>query len=428
MARRTAGVVAAALATAWAPPARADLREAAERVAQTWRDAGGYVVVDRTRFLNDDESLPVLLPPLPESAGAECTTVVLIGARGLGFHANLGAGTAAGEGERIASEAGALSLERCGEAMPRRFVVTADSGRGAIETVVARSSKGVKPVHAILPERASGTALSGPEPGSLPVLLPPTRRADAAEGRARRDGATVLAQMTWEARGDGTGSGTENLAPGCHVLELMAPDPRAVAPSGRGKLDVDAEMRDGSGERVLARDRSDAPDARLSVCVGEDTPVEVAFVGSPPHAPVLVAHWAWPLPAHLPGVWGGEALARMAHVLLTRHGPSLLREPIALAQGGSGATPVALAVQPGACYVAMLAVTQGAARSVSLRSRIGPLESVDDRGPDENGALVAFCAGDRDLATLDIEAHGTPLLGWGLALYRIADGIWETPR
>jgi hypothetical protein len=89
MAWRPTGVVAAALATAWAPAASAELREAAERVAQAWRDSGAYVVVDKTRFLNDAESAPLLLPPLPESAGAECTTVVLLGARGLGFHANI---------------------------------------------------------------------------------------------------------------------------------------------------------------------------------------------------------------------------------------------------------------------------------------------------------------------------------------------------
>jgi hypothetical protein len=97
-------------------------------------------------------------------------------------------------------------------------------------------------------------------------------------------------------------------------------------------------------------------------------------------------------------------------------------------QGASGATPVALPIEPGACYVALLAVVQGTARTATLRARVGRLESLDDRGPDENGGVVAFCAGKNDTALLDVEAHGTPLLGWGLALYRLADEIWEYPR
>jgi hypothetical protein len=424
MAWRATGVVAGALAMAWPHEARAELREAAERVAQSWRDGGAYVVVDRTRFLNDAESEPWLLPPLPESTGAECTTVVLLGARGLGFHVNLGAAEA---DERIPSEAGALAFERCSGPVSRRILVTADSGRGAIETVVARSARGVKPLREILPERAGNAMPPSAEPGSLPLLSPPSRRAEMAEARARRDGATVAARATLEARADGTGSGTDLLVPGCHVLELLAPDARTASP-GRAKVDLDAEMRDGSGDRVLARDRSDAPDARLSACVAEDTPVDLGFVGSPPRAPVLVAHWVWPLPAHLPSIWGGEAVARMAHVLLTRRVATLLREPVALKQGGSGATPVVVEVEPGACYVALLAVIQGTARTVTLRARVGALESLDDRGPDENAAVVAFCAGPSDVANLDVEVHGTPLLGWGLALYRLADGIWESPR
>ncbi len=428
MAWRATGTVAVLLTMAWAPAARAELRETAERVAQSWREGGAAVVIARTRFINDDESLPLLLPPMPESPLGSCTTVVLLGPRGLGFHANLAGTDSDDPADRVASEAGVVSFARCGEPMPRRIVVTADSGRGAFETVVARSAKAVKHLREILPERAGGLALAATEPGRLPALPPPARRAEVAELRGRRDGATVAPRTTWHARADGSGSGADLLTPGCHVLELLAPDPRASDPPGHGKLDLDAEMRDASGDRVLARDRSDAPDARLSLCVGEDTAVEVGFVGSPPGGPVTVAHWAWPLPAHLPSLWGAEAMARMAHVLLTRHAMPLLHEPAVLTQGGSGFTAMPTPVEPGACYVAVVAVTQGAARSITLRARVGGQESIDDRGPDENGAVVAFCSGERDAVVMDVDVRGTPLLGWGLALYRVADGIWELAR
>jgi hypothetical protein len=248
-----------------------------------------------------------------------------------------------------------------------------------------------------------------------------------AEARASRDGATIAPRVSWEARGDGTGGGADVLTPGCHVLELLAPDPRAVA-GGRGKLDIDAEMRDASGERVLARDRTDAPDARLAACVDEDTAVEVAFIGAPPRAQVLVSQWAWPLPAHLPKGWGDEAVTRMARALTARHVKPFQRDPALLLQGGAGVTPIELPIEPGACYVALVVVTQGSARSLTLRARAGSVEALDDRGPEENAAVAAFCAGSSDAAGAEVEAHGTPLLGWGLALYRVANGVWEPAR
>ena len=163
----------------------------------------------------------------------------------------------------------------------------------------------------------------------------------------------------------------------------------------------------------------------LTLCVGESTKVAVVFAGSPPGAPVLVVHFAWPLPERLPTVWGSEARGRMAHVLLTRHVGSLAREPVFLAQGGSGTTPVPFTIEPGACYLALVSVVQGATRAVGLRVHVGVRDAFDDRGVDENGGVVAFCAGDRTQVLAEIEARGTPLLGWGLALYRLGTGAWE---
>src|SRR5205085_10241809 len=117
--------------------AHAELREAAQRVAEAWRAVGAAVIVDRTRFLNDDGTLPLVLPDLPEG---DCTTMVLLGARGLGFHVSAAdtrdaalrdegdasavpgppqTSRGAGNDEanpKIPSAAGALSVERCGEA------------------------------------------------------------------------------------------------------------------------------------------------------------------------------------------------------------------------------------------------------------------------------------------------------------------------
>jgi hypothetical protein len=266
------------------------------------------------------------------------------------------------------------------------------------------------------------------EPGPAPALAPPDKRADVAEARARRDGAAVDARSTWQAGIDGAGSSEEILQPGCHSLQLFAIDPRAGHSPRRRKLDVDAEMRDAADDRLMARDRTDAPDAQLSVCVGDTTRAAIVFVGAPAGSPVLVSHVEWALPEHLPPTWGGEVRARMAHLLLGRHLVSLPSDAMQLAQGGSGVTPVPLPIEPGACYLAVVALAQGTAHSLGLRVRVGARDVVDDRGSEDDGAMVAFCAGDRTVASAQVEAHGTPLVGWGLALYRLQSGVWEVPR
>lgn len=418
-ARRAAIGAVVSIGVASGGDARAQLHDAAARVADAWKAVGAVVAVDKSRFLNDDETIAVTLPTLPEG---NCTTLVLLGARGLGFHAN-----PPGEGaQHIASEAGALSIAQCGDELPRRIMVTSDSGRGALETIVARSQQPLPALQVILPERTGGGLGPLPEPGALPLLPAPEKRADLAEIRAKRDGATISTRSIWYSGVDGAGVGEETLPPGCHVLNLFASD--FGSRGGRkGKLDLDAEMRDSSDDRLLARDRTDAPDAQLPVCVGETTQVGIVFVGAPSGAPVLVSHAAWALPQHLPSLWGSEARARMASALLARHVASLPAEPVQLAQGGSGTTPVPLSIEPGGCYIAVASLVQGAAHSFGLRVRVRAREVADDRGVDESSAVVAFCAGDRSLAAAEIEARGTPLLGWGLALYRIESGVWELP-
>ncbi len=429
-ARGAAACAVAAAVVAYAAAARAELHEAVERVAEAWRAVGAAVAVDKTRFLTDDsdDQRPVVIT-LPDVPEGECTTVVLLGARGLGFHARLPDAQADdAEGKRLPSIAGVLSIEHCGDGPPHRVVVASDSGRGALETVVARSSKPLPPLRAVLPERSGGAFMPISEPGALPPLPSPEKRAEIAEARAMRDGARIDARATWQAGIDGAGGGHEMLDPGCHTLQLFALDPRASHPARRGKLDLDAEMRDDAEDRVLARDRSDAPDAQLAACVGDATPVNVVFAGSPPNAPVLVAHFAWPLPDHLPTLWGGDARGRMAHVLLARHVASLPRVPVLLAQGGAGVTPIPLSIEPGGCYLGVTTRTKEAARAIGLRVHVGSDDAVDDRGIDGDGAAVAFCAGNRASALAEVEARGTPMLGWGFALFRLQSGVWEVPR
>ncbi len=421
---------AVALAAAWPAVARAEIHEAAERVAEAWRGTGASVALDRTRFLTDesDDDRPVVIE-LPELPPGACTTVVLLGARGLGFHVRLPDVAADEQGpRRVPSVAGVVSIERCGSDAPKRIVVATDSGRGAIETVVGRSAKPLPPLRSVLPERSGGPLMPTSEAGALPPAPSPEKRAEIAESRGKRDGANISERMTWQAEPDGTGRESVTLEAGCHTLQLFALDPRTNHPGLRGKLDVDAEMREESSDRLLSRDRTDAPDAVLSACFGESTAVRVVFTGSPPGATVLVAHSLWPLPEHLPSAWGPEARGRMAHVLQARHLVSLPREPAMLAQGGAGTTPLPLSIEPGACYVALVTPVRDASRAIGMHVRVGATDASDDRGIETDGAAVAFCAGQQAQALAEVQARGTALLGWGFALYRVQSGVWREAR
>ena len=199
---KPAAIGFAAAFVALAAPSRADIRDVATRVAEHWSRAGGAVTRLPSRFLFDEESLGIVIPQGKES---ECVQVALIGPRGISFHAKAGdEDDEGGEGGQK-SIAGALVITRCGAGPIHRVQVGNDAGRGAIETVVARSESPLPSIVSILPERVGVVQPIVPEPGDSPALPPPQARAEAAEARARRDGALVAARDAWTAGDDGTG-------------------------------------------------------------------------------------------------------------------------------------------------------------------------------------------------------------------------------
>jgi len=405
-------LVVAAMAIVGARPARAELRELAAHVADAYRARGARVVSMSTRFLYDDETL-VVTPPPPH--GEKCATIAMVGARGLSFHV--------GEGEdesgHLYSVAGALALDSCdGTVAPVR--VRSDAGRGAIEIVVAYAQKPLPPLRDVLPERMGGVTPALVDPGPVPALPSPEKRADAAESLARRDGATVSRRAMANAGADGTGIVRVRLERGCHRIQLFSPE----SFGGRRKLrlDLDAELHDASDDSLLARDRGEAADARLDVCAGESEDTFLSFGGALPLSPVIVARAAWPLPPAVPDVWGPDARRRFAGALRARHVTPPHRA-VALYEGVVGATTFVTRLEPGACYVAVVAATRGMPRGLVLRARVGASEHADERGTADGAALVAFCAGDLDRATLTVEGRGTAL-AWGVAIFEMTSGAW----
>jgi hypothetical protein len=117
----------------------------------------------------------------------------------------------------------------------------------------------------------------------------------------------------------------------------------------------------------------------------------------------------------------------MARVMLLRHVAVPAEDPVLLAQGATGTTPVPMPVEPGGCYVAVAAVTRGHARQLQLRVHVGGQESTDERGATDEAALAAFCVRAHEAPKLEVIARGTGV-NWGLSVFRVKSGVWETGR
>lgn len=425
--RRNRGLFVTIIAlAALASPGAADAsaREVAGRVLEQWRAAGARASMLPTRFVFDDESIVI---PVPREEERACTHVAVVGARGLSFRARLSDAPAdpllsPEPDARASSSAGVLELRRCddGGARVHHVVVTAEAGRGAIEVIVGRADEPLPSLGSIIPERTGGVIPPPAKAGALPPLPPLDERLAAAELRARREGARAQTRASVLAGRSGSGSEELELEAGCHRVELFG---QALA-GGRLRLDVDAELRE-DGE-LLARDRTEAPDARLEACVGARTRASLAFAGAPPGSEVIVTRSSWPLPPRIPLLWGPEARRRMARVMFLRRAAPT-DEPVLLAQGTSGPASVPISVETGGCYVAVVGVARGSARQLQLRTLLGARESTDERGASEGAALSAFCVRAHERPRLEVVARGTGL-SWGLALYRMKSGVWEEGR
>ncbi len=423
-----AAIGSVALSTSY--DARADSRPVAARVAEQWRSSGATVHALASRFIFDDETLLVPLPA-PEASGG-CAHVAIIGARGLSFHAKLSDVSpdplvADDPYARGTSHAGVIELRRCDAEAPRSVLVTTEAGRGTLELVVAYASGTIPSVAAIAPERTGGALPPPPEAGALPLLAAQELRANTAEARAKREGATVEARSVAAVADEGGGEFDMALEAGCHRIEVLARDTRADRPGRRYRLDVDAELRDADDDRLLARDRTEAPDAHLETCVGGTTRVTLAFAGALPRTTLLVTHARWPLPARLPPIWGSATRSKMARAMFARHVAVPAYDPIFLGQGSSGTTAFPLQVETGGCYVAVVGITHGRALRLQLHALVGARESSDDRGAVEEAALTSFCVQAYEPVRLEVHARG-PALGFGLAVFRVKSGVWEAGR
>ena len=409
--------------------ARADLDGDARRLAASWTARGATVDVLEPIFLERGRARVLDVDHLAKTApaaGAGCVTVVVLAARTTELLVDEGDATGGrkaadpslpslspilasprrtDEDHRTRSAGGAAVISRCGASWLdlKRITIEVTSPRAAVEVLVARSAAALGEIQDALPERAAGPSAPRGDPGGALEPGPIAARVDRAERRARAEGAARVVKTVTRATASGIGRIQLKLGEGCHRLDLMAEVPSVVP---RRATDLDAEAHVQETSRLLARDRADVPDARLDFCLGEQTVVDVGFAGASGATPVTVSDALWPTPSTVPVRWGPRARAGFAGALNKRHAPAPTEDAILESVGVQGVTQVPLAVEPGRCYLASVALIRGEARSIRMSMTLGDRAPHDEALERPEGAAFAFCAGTERSAVIDVDVRG----------------------
>ena len=406
----TACVLGAAL-SAWPRGALADIVTDADRVADQWRAEGQRVVRPPAIFL--EAGRPRLLPLGDLTMdGSGCVTATVLGVRTADVSLRAGApDRSRPEAER--GMGGFATMVRCGaqQAEIAQAIVELRSPRGAVEVVLARGTDGASPVTNVLVDRTVGTIAPMRDPGRPASRDGLEARVRRTAERSRADGASKVTHDLVHASEAGNGRLVVSFREGCHRLELLA------ELSGDRAMDVDAELREARSDRLLARDRSDTPDARLEVCVASATTAVLVFGGAAPDGPVAVLDASWELPLGLPQRWGPKAQAAMARALFHRRVRGPLGTPVSESLGVSGTTVVPLELEPTACYLAVAAPARGEPRPLALSVRTDLVLSHDTSGVTGESTVVSFCTGTSSRSTVQVDARGSGI-AWVLSVWR----------
>ena len=246
-------------------------------------------------------------------------------------------------------------------------------------------------------------------------------RARRAEQRARNLAATSVRFQALAAENDGSGRESIGLQEGCHRVELFADL------LGKHPIDLDAELRDSSTERLLARDRSDAPDVRLDLCVGATTGVDLVFAGAPGPVHLTLLDAIFPLPKGAPTMWGARARAGVAAALFRRKARRSRYRAHRAASRRGGHHSIAIPIEPGGCYLGTVATMRGEPRSMTLSAKVDTRITYDATAGLADGAAVAFCSSGTDKAAFDVEVRGSAV-AWVLDVWRMGSRPFDEGR
>jgi hypothetical protein len=386
--------------------ARADLDADAAALSAAWAKRGARVA--RQTLFVDQEGVAVSIAD-KRDARRRCTSIVVVAERQIEFALVVGGPKPA----RILSRAGVARLRRCSGKRVRKIRLELREGAAAIEVLTVAHGRRLDAPEAILPVRAEGRVERDPEPPAPAPRAPLAERVARAEESARLDGAAAVEATPLHAQPDGSGKLVRELAAGCHRLTLLAED--------RVDAELDAEARVGGGA-LLAGDRGRSAHARLDFCLGEGGRVEVFFDGAPGGDAITLVAARWPLPAELDASFGASVAGAMAHALRERR-LHALGPPAFQALGLQGITGLTLGVEPGACYVAAVALAAGDAERLRLGVAAGAAAYYDDAPDPPYAAAVTFCAGPHDESAqlaVDLRADSA---AWLAAWWRVGDAV-----
>jgi hypothetical protein len=227
--------------------------------------------------------------------------------------------------------------------------------------------------------------------------------------------------QTFTAERDGSGREVLRLEEGCHRIEIFA------ELLGKRPIDLDAELRETATERLVARDRSDAPDARLDLCAGATMGVDLLFAGAPGPVQVMLLDALYPLPRGVPTAWGARARAGLSGALWRRKIAPIEDRPIEQRLGVAGVTSMPLAIEPGSCYVAAVATIRGEPRSITVSARVDTRVAFDSNAGIADGAAVAFCSAGDERARIEAEVRGSAV-AWVLDVWQVGRRPFDEGR
>ncbi len=353
---------------------------------KAWTRAGSVAVPLDTLFLHGGETRRL---PFGDHRNKwrPCMSLVAVAERHVRFTLRIASAAVpvesrAGVAEVVDCDASSLLLP----AEKRRLELSMVHGRGAIELIRVTHAPGRTPVDVVLPERAMGWMGEVPASTVGQALAPAAMRMRRARRAAQLAGARILAPVSLTATDKGSGAAVLELAAGCHRLHV-------VADTGiGGAADVDADARRQQDGVVLARDRSHAPDARLSFCVGAEQRVALQFAGAPQDATVWVLDAFWPIPVSVPVTWGAHARAGIAWALHRRTTPTPRHPPEFQWLGAAGVTVLPVPISPGVCYLVAFAIARGQAATARVTASAGERRVYDGANDPARSAALTFCA------------------------------------
>jgi hypothetical protein len=411
-------LLSALFALTAAAPARADLDQDVSRLSAAWQRHGAVTRLEPRLAERGAPSL-VFAPKAAGGGRSRCLTFAIVGPSSTHFVVRtLGQSQSPLPGGEtvLVSLAGLVELTRCGRdrGTIAALLVEMRSPRAVLETLVVESAAPLPRAISVVPQR---------DPGPIdPLVLqerraapPPmaTRRA-LAESRLRRDGGRELTSESLASRADGSGSSTRTLPPGCHRFELLAEGSEAGPSAELGLL-----PRIDGPARLVSLERGDGSQLAVSLCAGAESRLALDYAGAPPGSSVTLIQARWPLPDGLPEVWGPIARAAVAAILM-RHNARVSSFPVDQGLGIQGPTLLPVRIEPGACYVAVVAAITGRSAGLSLAASAAGVSAQNRSGEEEDGTLVSFCARSGTRALLEVDSRGHGLV-W---LY----GLFQTGR